>query len=147
MINFEKIILFTMKKILNICSYILNAILIIYLIVSLSKVSSVDNYSAEFKEKVAAAIIEKESAELPLRAQEFGADKISIDSLVFTGENTGYLVCKVEETDKYGIYGYGEEPKPSIKTIYVEVDNIKANKRGVRWSTNWQKAFLTSLLK
>jgi hypothetical protein len=135
------------KKILNICSYVLNAILIIYLIVSLSKAPSVDRNSAEFKEKVAAVIIEKESTELPLRAQEFGADKISIDSLVFTGDESGYLVCKVEETDKYGIYSYGEEPKPSIKTIYVEVENIKANKRGVRWYTNWQKAFLTSLLK
>jgi hypothetical protein len=117
------------------------------LIVSLSKAPSVDRNSAEFKEKVAAVIIEKESTELPLRAQEFGADKISIDSLVFTGDESGYLVCKVEETDKYGIYSYGEEPKPSIKTIYVEVENIKANKRGVRWYTNWQKAFLTSLLK
>ncbi len=130
------------KKILNICSYVLNAILIIYLIVSLSKTPSVDRNSAEFKEQVAAVIIEKESTELPLRAQEFGVDKIAIDSLVFTDENKGYFVCSVDKTEDY----YIGESKTKRTTMYVEVE-FKANRKGVRWAANWQKAFLTSLLK
>lgn len=102
------------KKILNICSYLLNGIFIILLIISFLNKHSYDNSiydeddlaqenerdydynntnESDLKEKtvnsidfytVGQGIIKREEKELPLRIQKFKVDDITIDDIVIT---------------------------------------------------------------
>ena len=131
-------------KFFNVCSYILNIVLLAFVLIhflTAHKSSEPTNDDVDIKARISEVILEKERAELPLRAQELGVSTMTIDSIVFTGEEEGYLVCTVENKS----FNYGLEFENNTKPLYVKV-NIDANKKGVRWYTDWRKAALENLL-
>lgn len=131
-------------KFFNVCSYILNIVLLAFVLIhflTAHKSSEPTNDDVDIKARISEVILEKERAELPLRAQELGVSTMTIDSLVFTGEEEGYLVCTVEKKT----YSYGTRSKQKTKPLYVKI-SIEVDGNGVRWRTDWRKAALENLL-
>lgn len=133
------------NKFLNVCSYILNIVLLAFVLIHFliaHKSSEPTRDDVDIKARITEVILEKERARLPLIIQEFAAENITIDSLVFTGEEDGYLVCTIEKSPSIT---YGKEAKNKAKPLYVQV-SLDIRKKDFRWYTDWDKAKLENLM-
>lgn len=141
-----------MKNILNIASYILNIVLIIFFAYSyFGNKQSEDEFVETEEDKIESiiyAIMEQERADLPLLVQEFDhVHSITIDSMVVTNNvepYSAYLVTTwdMDEKQKLSIRqwaanGHMDKYIRKTKTVYVEVGNITTDKEKISWNTNW----------
>lgn len=150
------------KKLLNIISYTLNVVFIVFLIIGIKgntnqennkEISSVESKLNSIKE----CIIQQENANLPLTKQNMdNVNSITIDSLVITTNvepYSGYLVTTWNITERvdmnaqeWAANGYKDKYVKKNKVVYVEISNIRAKANGeVSWNNNWTSAYISTL--
>lgn len=147
-----------MKKLLNVISYALNVVFIVFIAVMLTKQNegAVESQPEESQEEVQPAesevervkrlVVEREMADIPLHVQECeGVNSIVIDSLVLTQDTppyAGYLVTTWTYDEKYersdaerdeeyrrtGSFGDFYGYRKKSKTVYVEIPEINVNR-------------------
>lgn len=147
-----------MKKVLNICSYLLNIFFIaIFAIGYFNNPNSSKGKALSQEEKasyIQECIVEREKADIPLKIQKYEkVYGITIESLVLTNNvepYTGYLVTiwDLDEkqnlsTQQWAANGYEDKYVRKQKTVYVEISDITMNQEGqVSWSDNWLAAYM-----
>ena len=144
----------TTKRNLNVCSYILNFVLMAILISVLYKQQSGSTVQPvqDKMQGIALCILEKERAELPLRIQEFEhVYDISIDSITFTNNiepHCGYATTTwdIDEEQELNATewvnnGCKDKYIRKKKTVYVPLNNVITDGDNVRWNINWISAY------
>lgn len=157
-----------MKKLLNVVSYALNVVFIVFIAVMLTKQNegAVESQPEESQEEVQPAeseaervkrlVVEREMADIPLHVQKYeGVNSITIDSMVLTQTRpyAGYLVTTWNYDEEYersdeeyrrtghfgDLHGYREKSK----TVYVEIPEINVNRFNgdLSWRSNWLSAY------
>lgn len=140
-----------MKKVLNICSYALNAIFIAIFVWGYFLTKTPDARE-QTVEDIKSAIVEKERAELPLRVQGFEhVFAITIDSMVVTNDvepYSAYLVTTWDIDEKQYLTatqwidnGQRDKYIRKQKTVYVQVSNITTASGTIKWNVNWNAAY------
>ena len=146
----------SVKKAINILSYILNVVFIVLLILGLrgNKTGSASKQENSI-ESIKQCIIERERADIPLKIQQFEkVYGITINDMVFTNNiepYAGYLVTTWDldekqnlSTQQWAANGYKDKYVRKQKEVYVEVGNITATKNGeVSWQDNWSSAYFS----
>lgn len=157
-----------MKKLLNVISYALNVVFIVFIAVMLTKQNegAVESQPEESQEEVQPAesevervkrlVVEREMADIPLHVQKCeGVNSITIDSMVLTQSTqpyAGYLVTTWNYDEKYELTteewranGYGDryEYRKKDKTVYVEIPEINVNRFNgdLSWRSSWYSAY------
>lgn len=144
----------SVKKAINILSYLLNVVFIVLLILGLRGNKTDDSSKQENTiESIKQCIIERERADIPLKIQQFEkVYGITIDDMVFTNNiepYAGYLVTTWDldekqnlSTQQWAANGYKDKYVRKQKEVYVEVGNVTATKNGeVSWQDNWSSAY------
>lgn len=160
-----------MKKLLNVVSYALNVVFIVFIAVMLTKQNegAVEPQPEESQEEVQPAesevervkrlVIERERADIPLHVQECeGVNSIVIDSLVLTQTRpyAGYLVTTWNYDEKYersdaerdeefretGSFGDFYGHRKKSKTVYVEIPEINVNR--FNGDLSWRSNWLSA---
>lgn len=131
-----------MKKIINICSYILSSLFIIGLIMNI--IQSKGNKEPSL-DTIKACILNNETANLPLKIQDFhNVDNILINDLVITNNMepyTGYLVTEWDYTKEiHSKRNFSTREEKAHEIVYVEVNGIKKNGTSLEWVADWSKA-------
>lgn len=148
-----------MKDILNIVSYLLNAVFLIIILVLLNTRGESNTKSIDPSEKleiIKATIIEAENANMPLRVQSLArVHGITLDSLVFTNNvepYRGYLISTwdVDEqqtltTNQWVANGYEDKWVRKKKTILVGLTEMTiSDDNMVHWMADWSSAYFTA---
>ncbi len=142
----------SLKRWINTCSYILNIIFILLILVGIFQ-NKKTNDTLNSLDKIKECIVEQERSTIPLKVQEYErVHGITIDSMVITGTvmpYSGYLVTTWDLEEKqelslnqYAARGYQDKFIRKRKVIYVEVNNILTKANGkVSWQDNWDAAY------
>lgn len=160
-----------MKKLLNVISYALNVVFIVFIAVMLTKQNegAVESRPEESQEEVQPAesevervkrlVIEREMADIPLHVQKYeGVNSITIDSMVLTQTRpyAGYLVTtwnydeeyersdeeRDEEYRRTGHFGDLHGYREKSKTVYVEVPEINVHR--FNGDLSWRSNWLSA---
>lgn len=144
----------SLKKAINIVSYLLNIVFILALIVGWLGQRGSSSVKDEI-ESIKSTIVERERADIPLKIQSYDrVHSITVDSLVITGYASpyaGYLVTTWDFDEKQNLTtrqwaanGYEDKYIRKQKVIYVPISDITANKKGeVFWQDNWLTAYMS----
>lgn len=150
-----------MKKVLNICSYLLNIFFIAIFAIGYFNNGNSSKEKALSQEEKASyiqdCIVEREKADIPLKIQRFEkVYGITIDNFVLTNNvepYTGYLVTTWDldekqdlSTQQWAANGYKDKYIRKQKTVYVEISNITLDQEGrvswSDWSDKWFEAYM-----
>lgn len=160
-----------MKKLLNVVSYALNVVFIVFIAVMLTKQNegAVEPQPEESQEEVQPAesevervkrlVVEREMADIPLHVQKYeGVNSITIDSMVLTQTRpyAGYLVTTWTYDEKYersdaerdeeyrrtGSFGDFYGYREKSKTVYVEIPEINVNR--FNGDLSWRSNWLSA---
>lgn len=160
-----------MKKLLNVVSYALNVVFIVFIAVMLTKQNegAVESQPEESQEEVQPAeseaervkrlVVEREMADIPLHVQKYeGVNSITIDSMVLTQTRpyAGYLVTTWTYDEKYersdaerdeeyrrtGSFGDFYGYREKSKTVYVEIPEINVNR--FNGDLSWRSNWLSA---
>lgn len=144
----------SLKKAINIVSYLLNIVFILALIVGWLGQRGSSSVKDEI-ESIKSTIVERERADIPLKIQSYDrVHSITVDSLVITGYASpyaGYLVTTWDFDEKQNLTtrqwaanGYEDKYIRKQKVIYVPISDITANKKGeVFLQDNWLTAYMS----
>ncbi len=144
----------SLKKAINIVSYLLNILFILALLLGLLGQKNSSSEKSEI-ESIKSTIVARERADIPLKIQSYDrVHDITIDSLVITGNAApyaGYLVTNWDFDEKqqlttrqWAANGYEDKYIRKQKVIYVPISDITVNKKGeVSWSDNWITAYMS----
>lgn len=142
-----------MKKVLNILSYTLNVIFILFFAYS-NIINKNSESESDKMQGIVESVMTNERAELPLTAQQYDhVYAITIDDMVVTNNvepYSAYLVTTWDMDEKQNLSrsewaanGHKDKYIRKEKTVYVEVSDITTDKNGtISWRTNWGGAYI-----
>ncbi len=162
-----------MRKLLNVISYALNVVFIVFIAVMLTKQNegAVESQPEEPQEevqpeesdaeRVKRMVVERERADIPLHEQEYeGVNSITIDSMVLTQTRpyAGYLVTTWNYNEKYersdeemdeeyrrtGHIGDLYGYREKSKTVYVKIPEINLNR--FNGDLSWRSNWLSAYM-
>ena len=146
----------SVKKAINILSYTLNVIFIVFLLIAILGDETEKPSQEDTFQSIKECILERERADIPLKVQEYErVYGITVDDMVITSKiepYAGYLVTtwdldeKQELTTKqWAANGYTDKYVRKQKEVYVEISNITLSKKdgSITWNNAWLSAYMS----